>query len=475
MAKLWSGRFTEETDEIVEIFNASIEYDKRLYEYDILGSKAHVMMLEKQNIISDDEKNKIINGLNDLKTNIDLGKVDFTIEYEDIHMNLEKLLTDNIGDAGKKMHTGRSRNDQVALDMKLYSKEIIHVLASRLLVLIETFNKVASDNLDVIMPGFTHLQKAQPVTFAHHILAYSEMFKRDYNRLISIKDRMNTMPLGSGALAGTTFPLDREYVASLLNFDSVTLNSLDGVSDRDYLIEILSAFSTIMMHISRFSEELILWSTNEFSYIELSDSFSTGSSIMPQKKNPDIPELLRGKTGRVYGSLMAILTVMKGIPLAYNKDMQEDKEMYFDSIDTVIQSVTIFAKMIEKMKINPENMLTSAKLGYANATEIADYLAAKGLPFRDAHEITGKLVLHGIDNGLTLEDIDLSVYQAHSNLFDDDIYHVLDLNAVVSRRDIVGGPARSQNEEVIKINQSFLDKEINYLTDSFIPPSKLNF
>ena len=406
MAQLWGGRFTKETDKLVYNFNASISFDQRLYRQDIRGSIAHVTMLAASGILSNIEKDQIIEGLTSILNDVDNGNLQISSEYEDIHSFVEANLIDRIGDVGKKLHTGRSRNDQVALDMKLYVRDEISELKKLIFNLLSILQKLMIEHIDTYMPGFTHLQKAQPITLAHHFGAYMEMFKRDYSRLNDIYDRMNFCPLGAGALAGTTYPLDRELTASLLDFYGPTLNSMDSVSDRDYCIELLAALSTIMMHLSRFSEEIILWNSNEYQFIELDDAYSTGSSIMPQKKNPDIAELVRGKTGRVYGSLMSLLTSMKGIPLAYNKDMQEDKELTFDAIDTVKGCLTLFTGMISTMTINKPRMKNSAQNGFTNATDAADYLVNHGVPFRDAHGIVGQLVLKCIaDNILSTSSV----------------------------------------------------------------------
>ncbi|MDE6747998.1 MAG: argininosuccinate lyase, partial [Lachnospiraceae bacterium] len=405
MAQLWGGRFTKETDKLVYNFNASIAFDKKFYAQDIEGSIAHVVMLEKQGILTEDEKNEIVKGLTGIRQDIENGILNITEEYEDIHSFVEANLIERIGDAGKKLHTGRSRNDQVALDMKLYTRIEVLNVNELLKELLNTLIQIMDDNVETYMPGFTHMQKAQPVTLAHHIGAYFEMFKRDRLRLKDIYQRMNYCPLGAGALAGTTYPLDRYYTASLLGFEAPTLNSMDSVSDRDYVIEFLSALSTIMMHLSRFCEEIIIWNSNEYRFVEIDDAYATGSSIMPQKKNPDIAELIRGKTGRVYGALISILTTMKGIPLAYNKDMQEDKELTFDAIDTVKGCIMLFDGMIKTMKFNKPIMEKSAMTGFTNATDAADYLVGKGVPFRDAHSIIGKLVLYCIDKGCSIDEL----------------------------------------------------------------------
>ena len=422
MAQLWGGRFTKETDQLVYNFNASISFDQKFYKQDITGSKAHVKMLAAQGILTEAERDQILEGLDGILRDVENGTLKITDKYEDIHSFVEANLIDRIGDAGKKLHTGRSRNDQVALDMKLYTRDEIVEINDLLKELLVTIHRIMKENVDTFMPGFTHLQKAQPVTLAHHFGAYFEMFRRDRSRLRDIYDRMNYCPLGAGALAGTTYPLDREYTASLLNFDGPTLNSMDSVSDRDYLIELLSALSTIMMHLSRFCEEIIVWNSNEYQFVDIDDSYSTGSSIMPQKKNPDIAELIRGKTGRVYGALISMLTTMKGIPLAYNKDMQEDKEFTFDAIDTVKGCISLFNGMIDTMKFKKENMEASAKNGFTNATDAADYLVNHGVPFRDAHGIIGQLVLLCIDKNISLDDLPLEEYKKISPVFEEDIY-----------------------------------------------------
>jgi len=454
--KLWGGRFTKETDQLVHNFNASISFDQKLYKHDIEGSIAHVSMLAKQGIISEDEKGLIINGLNSILDDIKSGKLIIDNEHEDIHSFVEAHLIQRIGDAGKKLHTGRSRNDQVALDMRLYVRDEIKELDALIKQLLISLHSIMKANTKSYMPGFTHLQKAQPVTLAHHLGAYFEMFKRDRMRLADINKRLNISPLGSGALAGTTYPLDREYTASLLGFDSPCLNSMDGVSDRDYLIELLSALSTIMMHLSRFCEEIIIWNSNEYRFVEIDDSYSTGSSIMPQKKNPDIAELIRGKTGRVYGALMSILTVMKGLPLAYNKDMQEDKELTFDAIDTVKGCLALFNGMLSTMKFNKSNMEASAKKGFTNATDAADYLVGKGVPFRDAHGIIGQLVLYCINKNLALEDLSLAEFKQFSSAFDEDIYEAISLESCVNKRNTAGAPGEEAMAKVIALNEEYL-------------------
>lgn len=456
--KLWGGRFTKETNQLVHNFNSSISFDRRLFRQDIEGSIAHTTMLEKQKIISKDERDIIIKGLSDIKKDIIDGSLEISPESEDIHSFVEAQLIKRIGEAGKKLHTGRSRNDQVALDMKLYIRDEINVIDDLIKALLLTLYEIMKDNTQTYMPGFTHLQKAQPVTLSHHMGAYFEMFKRDRSRLFDIKVRMNTSPLGSGALAGTTYPLDREYSAVLLGFDGPTLNSMDGVSDRDYLIELLSALSTIMMHLSRLSEEVIIWNSNEYRFIELDDSYSTGSSIMPQKKNPDIAELVRGKTGRVYGALVSLLTTMKGLPLAYNKDMQEDKELTFDAIDTVKTCVALSDAMLSTMKFNKNIMERSATMGFTNATDAADYLVNKGVPFRDAHGIIGRLVLTCIDKSISLDNLSLEDYKAISPIFEEDIYEAISLTACVNKRNTIGAPGKEAIENVLKLNKKYLDE-----------------
>ena len=454
--KLWGGRFTKETNKLVHNFNSSISFDRRLFRQDIEGSIAHATMLEKQKIISKDERDLIIKGLSDIREEIIEGSLEISQEYEDIHSFVESHLIKRIGEAGKKLHTGRSRNDQVALDMKLYIRDEINVLDNLIKTFLLTIHKIMKENTQTYMPGFTHLQKAQPVTLSHHIGAYFEMFKRDRSRLSDIKKRMNASPLGSGALAGTTYPLDREYCALLLGFDGPSLNSMDSVSDRDYLIELLSALSTIMMHLSRLSEEVIIWNSNEYRFIELDDSYSTGSSIMPQKKNPDIAELVRGKTGRVYGALISLLTTMKGLPLAYNKDMQEDKELTFDAIDTVKSCIALSSEMLSTMKFNKDIMEDSATKGFINATDAADYLVNKGVPFRDAHSIIGKLVLECIDKNISLDKLSLEDYKAISPEFDDDIYEAISLTTCVNKRNTFGAPSKEAMQKVLALNEEYL-------------------
>ena len=459
MAQLWGGRFTKETDKLVYNFNASISFDQKFYEQDIRGSKAHVAMLARQGILTAEEKDQIEAGLDGILADVRSGKLEITSEYEDIHSFVEANLIDRIGDAGKKLHTGRSRNDQVALDMKLYVRDEIDETDELVKKLLEALQKIMEENVHTYMPGFTHLQKAQPVTLAHHVGAYFEMFRRDRSRMADIRKRMNTCPLGSGALAGTTYDLARAYTAELLGFDGPTLNSMDSVSDRDYLIELLSAMSTIMMHLSRFSEEVIIWNSNEYQFVEIDDAYSTGSSIMPQKKNPDIAELVRGKTGRVYGALMSLLTTMKGIPLAYNKDMQEDKELVFDAIDTTKGCLALFTGMLRTMKFNDARMEESAKHGFTNATDAADYLVNHGMPFRDAHGIVGQLVLYGIEHKKALDDFTMEEFKAISPVFEEDIYDAISMKTCVEMRNTIGAPGKAAMEKVIAIEEAYLVTE----------------
>ncbi|BBF43976.1 argininosuccinate lyase [Lachnospiraceae bacterium KM106-2] len=454
--KLWGGRFTKETNQLVQNFNASLSFDQKFYKQDIRGSIAHVTMLAKQGILTMDEKTTIIDGLHSILSDLESGKLAIDDSAEDIHSFVEANLIERVGDAGKKLHTGRSRNDQVALDMKLYIRDELLEVDVLLKTLLKTLNKMMEDNLDTYMPGFTHLQKAQPITLAHHLGAYFEMFRRDRDRLHSIYTRMNYCPLGAGALAGTTYPLDRELAASLLDFTGPTRNSIDSVADRDYLIEFLDALSIIMMHLSRFSEEIIIWNTNEYQFVELDDAYSTGSSIMPQKKNPDIAELVRGKTGRVYGALMSLLTTMKGIPLAYNKDMQEDKELTFDAIDTVKGCISLFDGMIQTMQFNKERMERSAKHGFTNATDAADYLVKHGVPFRDAHGIVGQLVLTCIEKGISLDEMTLDDYNAISPVFQEDIYEAISLKTCVEKRNTIGAPGEVVMKQFIEENKDYL-------------------
>ena len=458
MAQLWGGRFTKETDRNVYLFNASIDFDKRLYLQDIEGSMAHSAMLAKQGIITDEEKEAIHKGLQSIKADVENGTLEITDKYEDIHSFVEANLIDRIGDAGKKLHTGRSRNDQVALDMKLYVRSEIKEVDALLKQFLEILVRIMEENVDTYMPGFTHLQKAQPVTLAHHFGAYFEMFRRDRGRMTDIYNRMNYCPLGSGALAGTTYPLDREFTASELGFTGPTLNSMDSVSDRDYVIEFLSALSTIMMHLSRFAEESIIWNSNEYGFVEIDDAYSTGSSIMPQKKNPDIAELVRGKTGRVYGSLMSMLTTMKGIPLAYNKDMQEDKEVTFDAIDTVKDCIKLFTGMLDTIKFRPEVMAKSAMMGFTNATDAADYLVKKGVPFRDAHSIIGRLVLFCIDKNCCIEDLSVEELKSISDVFEADLYDAITLKTCVEKRLTKGAPGPKQMMDVLELHKKYLEE-----------------
>ena len=455
--KLWGGRFTKETNRLVHNFNASISFDQKFYRQDIRGSIAHVTMLAKQGILSETDRDIIINGLKGILSDIENGTLEFSPESEDIHSFIEQNLIERVGEAGKRLHTGRSRNDQVALDMKLYTRDELDEIDALLKNLLTSILKVMEEHLETYMPGFTHLQKAQPITLSHHFGAYFEMFRRDRSRICDIRSRMNLCPLGSGALAGTTYPLDRDYTASLLEFDGPTLNSMDSVSDRDYLIELLSALSTIMMHLSRFSEEIIIWNSNEYRFVEIDDSYSTGSSIMPQKKNPDIAELVRGKTGRVYGALMSLLTTMKGIPLAYNKDMQEDKELSFDAIDTVKGCLTLFTGMIDTMKFNQSVMESSAKNGFTNATDAADYLVNHGVPFRDAHGIVGQLVLFYIEKNISLDDMSLEEFQAISPVFEKDIYEAISLKTCVEKRTTIGAPGKEAMIRVIENCKDYLN------------------
>ena len=457
--KLWGGRFTKETNQLVHNFNASLSFDQKFYEEDIAGSIAHVTMLAKQGILTQEDKDSIINGLTGIRDDIRSGKLIIDEEHEDIHSFVEAHLIERIGDAGKRLHTGRSRNDQVALDMKLYTRKEVLEMNDLLKELLESLLKIMKENTDTIMPGFTHLQKAQPITLAHHMGAYFEMFKRDRSRLHDIHERMNYCPLGSGALAGTTYPLDREYTAQLLDFAGPTLNSMDSVSDRDYLIEFLSAMSIIMMHLSRFCEEIIIWNTNEYQFIEIDDSYSTGSSIMPQKKNPDIAELVRGKTGRVYGSLVSLLTTMKGLSLAYNKDMQEDKEFVFDAIDTTKGCIVLFTGMLNTLTFRKDKMRASAEGGFTNATDAADYLVNHGVPFRDAHGIIGQLVLYCIDKNISLGEMTLDEYKAISPVFKEEIYDAISMETCVDKRNTIGAPGPKAMQQVIAIYEEYLKNE----------------
>ena len=459
MAQLWGGRFTKQTDQLVFDFNASITFDKRLFHEDVTGSIVHATMLAKQGILTEEERKSIVEGLTGILEDVDDGTLAIDETQEDIHSFVEATLIDRIGDAGKKLHTGRSRNDQVALDMRLYTRARVAEIDGLLKKLLEAILDTMENNLDTYMPGFTHLQKAQPITLAHHYGAYFEMFKRDRQRLADIYKRMNYCPLGAGALAGTTYPLDREYTARLLRFEGPTLNSIDSVADRDYLIEFLSALSTIMMHLSRFSEEIIIWNSNEYQFVELDDAYSTGSSIMPQKKNPDIAELVRGKTGRVYGALMALLTTMKGLPLAYNKDMQEDKEMAFDAMDTAADCITLFTGMIQTMKFRKDRMAKSAMNGFTNATDAADYLVGKGVPFRDAHGIIGRLVLYCIEKDTSIDALSLGELRSISDKFDEDIYDAISLKTCVEKRLTIGAPGEKMMKQVIEKNKEYLKND----------------
>lgn len=461
--KLWGGRFKSGVNELVNTFNASISIDSRMYKEDILGSLAHVKMLGKQGIIPAKDSEKIVNGLNEILKRMENGVIHIDNSSEDIHSFIESTLTYYIGDEGKKLHTGRSRNDQVALDTKLYVKKYLIVLANELLNLQTVILNKAKENINTIMPGYTHMQKAQPITFAHHIMAYAEMLKRDYGRLLDCYERMNEMPLGSGALATSTYPIDRNFVSNELGFNKPTVNSIDSVSDRDYAIEALSALSLIMMHLSRFSEEIILWCTGEFNFVELDDAYSTGSSIMPQKKNPDVAELVRGKTGRVYGDLITLLTVMKGIPLAYNKDMQEDKEALFDGLDTVLISIQTFTGMLDTMKIKKDVMKKAASGGFTNATDVADYLVKKGEAFRNAHEIVGKIVLYCIDENKAIDDLSLDEFKSFSPFFEEDVYKAIDLITCVEERSVIGGPSSSSVQSQISLLENFISEKMEVL------------
>lgn len=455
--KLWAGRFSKETDAMMDDFNASIRFDSRMYRQDILGSAAHVRMLGACGIIPPADAELIRKTLFEILEDIEQGKIEFDQSAEDIHMNIETLLIERIGQVGKKLHTGRSRNDQVALDFRMYIRDEIKNIKALLADMEQTLIKLSESHLDTIMPGYTHLQRAQPITLAHHLMAYFQMFRRDIERLDDCYKRVNIMPLGSGALACTTYPINRMMVAEELGFDGITENSLDGVSDRDFALELASCLSIIMVHLSRFSEEIILWSSSEFSFIELDDAYSTGSSIMPQKKNPDAAELVRGKSGRVFGSLMALLTVMKGLPLAYNKDMQEDKESLFDAIDNVKSCLGIFIKMLDTMKINKANMRNAAKGGFTNATDLADYLVRKGIPFRDCHEIVGKMVAYCIGKKIGLEDMTIEEMRQFSECITEDVYESISLEACVGGRKVPGGPAPESVLASIESGKAFLD------------------
>jgi len=454
--KLWSGRFTKDNVKLTEDFNASISFDSRMYREDIMGSIAHAAMLAKQGIITEEEKDLIIKGLKEIQEELEEGQLEFTAEAEDVHMNIETFLIRKIGETGKKLHTARSRNDQVALDTRMYLRSEICEIRKLLLKLQDTLLDLAEKHIETIMPGYTHLQKAQPVTLAHHFMAYFEMLRRDLERLDDCFKRVNYMPLGSGALAGTGFDLDRDFVKKQLEFKYITRNSLDAVSDRDFAIEFCSFASILMMHMSRFSEELILWSSEEFSFMEMDDAYSTGSSIMPQKKNPDLAELVRGKTGRVYGALITLLTLMKSLPLAYNKDMQEDKEALFDSIDTVKKCLLVFEAMLKTARFNKGKMAAAAKGGFTNATDLADYLVNKGMAFRDAHETVGKVVLYCIENNKVLDEIDINKYKEFSDLIEDDVYEYLDIFQCVARRKVPGGPAPETVAKAIEESHNWL-------------------
>ena len=449
--KLWGGRFTKQTNQLVHNFNESISFDQKFFRQDIAGSIAHVTMLAKQGILSNEDKEVIVKGLEGIREDIENGTLEITTEHEDIHSFVEAVLTERVGEAGKRLHTGRSRNDQVALDMRLYTRDEIDEMDELLKGLLEALLALMEENLHTYMPGFTHLQKAQPITLAHHVGAYYEMFRRDRSRLADIRKRMNYCPLGSGALAGTTYPLDRAYSAELLGFDGPTLNSMDSVADRDYLIELLSALSTISMHLSRFCEEIIIWNTNEYRFVEMDDSYSTGSSIMPQKKNPDIAELIRGKAGRVYGALVSMLTITKGIPLAYNKDLQEDKELTFDAIDTVKGCLLLFTGMVSSMTFRKDVMEESAKKGFTNATDAADYLVNHGVAFRDAHGIIGQLVLMCIEKDISLDELSLEDYKSVSPVFEEDIYEAISMKTCVEKRMTIGAPSAEAMKQVIEI------------------------
>ena len=463
--KLWGGRFSKETDKVVEHFHSSISFDSRLYKCDIQGSIAHGRMLGRQGIITHQEAEDIICALKDIEKDIEVGKVVFEEGAEDVHMNVEKLLIERIGETGKKLHTARSRNDQVALDTRMYLKTELQSVSALLAGLQEILVDKAYQNEGVIMPGYTHMQKAQPVLFAHHLLAYFEMFQRDIERLRDCFKRVDVMPLGAGALAGTTFPIDRDAVKEELGFSLVSRNSMDAVSDRDFAVEAIFDMSMVMMHLSRFCEEIILWSTDEFRFVEVDDAYGTGSSIMPQKKNPDVAELVRGKTGRVYGNLVALLSVMKSLPLAYNKDMQEDKESLFDALDTVKGCLAVFAPMVDTMKINPGNMYRGASGGFTNATDAADYLVGKGIPFREAHKIVGQLVAYCIEHGLALEALPLETFREFSSSIGEDIYKVLAIENCVKRRDVFGGTGTKRVEAAMEEAKKIIQENEELLTD----------
>ena len=460
MAQLWGGRFTGETDALVYAFNASISFDRRLLPQDIRGSRAHACMLARCGILTQEEADAICSGLESILRDVENGTLEITSEYEDVHSFVEANLIRRIGDTGKKLHTGRSRNDQVATDMKLYIRDETDAVDGLLFHLLKVLQDRMEQHIHTWMPGFTHLQKAQPVTLAHYLGAYFEMFRRDRSRLKDIRTRLNECPLGSGALAGTTYPLDREYTAELLDFDAPTRNSMDSVADRDYLVEFLSALCTVMMHLSRFSEEIILWNSNEYQFIEINDSYSTGSSIMPQKKNPDIAELVRGKTGRVYGALVSLLTTMKGLPLAYNKDMQEDKETSFDAIDTVKSCLQLFSGMLQTLSFRTDRMARSAMNGFTNATDAADYLVNRNIPFRDAHRFVGQLVLKCLEQGVSLDELPLSDYQSVCPAFDGDVYEAISMKTCVEKRTTYGAPGPAVMAEIIKENRKYLEETL---------------
>ena len=458
MAKLWGGRFSKDSDKLMEDFHSSISFDQKLYYWDIQGSIAHATMLGNVGVITKEEAQTLVQGLRDILEEIEEGKVTFNLSDEDIHMNMEVLLTQKVGDVGKKLHTGRSRNDQVAVDMRMYLRHEVMTIQAQLIEFLETLIDIAKKHLETAMPGYTHLQRAQPITLGHHLMAYFEMFKRDYQRLDSWLERNNIMPLGSGALAGTTFPLDRNQTAQMLHFDAPCLNSLDGVSDRDFALEFLSDASISMMHLSRFCEEIILWASQEFAFIDLDDAYSTGSSIMPQKKNPDVAELVRGKTGRVYGSLLGLLTTMKGLPLAYNKDMQEDKEGVFDTVDTWKKCLLIFERMLATATFKEANMRRAAAGGFTNATDFADYLVTKGIPFRDAHAIVGEAVAYCIMNEKALDDCSMDEFKAFSALIDEDIYDKISIDTCIHKRQTIGAPSPQQVQFAIQQNDIFLNE-----------------
>ncbi len=455
--KLWGGRFSKPTDDLVDDFHSSITFDQRLYRQDIAGSIAHATMLGERGVIPKADAEAIVRALREIQADFEAGRVTFALDAEDIHMNVEKLLIERIGDAGKRLHTGRSRNDQVVLDCRMYVKDACAEAAELMGALCRTLISIASEHTETIMPGYTHLQRAQPITLGHHMMAYFQMFSRDMDRMRECRRRADVMPLGSGALAGTTYPLDRERVAELLGFSAITQNSLDGVSDRDFVCDYLYAASACMMHLSRFCEELILWNSHEFRFVEMDDAYATGSSIMPQKKNPDVAELIRGKTGRVYGDLLGLLTTLKGLPLAYNKDMQEDKEALFDARDTLVKSLTVFTAMLSACTFNTENMARGAAGGFTNATDAADYLVKKGMPFRDAHAVIGRLVLACEREGRALLDLSLSELRAYSELFDEDVYDACSMRSCVALRDVPGGPAPNRVREAIDQARAWLD------------------